>query len=68
MEFGETPTGELTIEEFMKVDLDQECDPPSFKEGLRRKEFQQVWIFLQFSLPSLIFLLAKEIPIFAVNV
>lgn len=49
VEFGETPTSELTIEEFMRVDLDQECDPPSFMDGLRKKKFQQVVIFLPFS-------------------
>lgn len=46
VEFGETPTSELTIDEFMRVDLDQECDPPSFMDGLRKKKFQQVQIFL----------------------
>lgn len=46
VEFGETPTSELTIEEFMRVDLDQECDPPSFLNGLRKKKFQQVRLFL----------------------
>lgn len=53
VEFGETPTSELTIEEFMKVDLDRECDPPSFVDGLRKKKYQQVWIFLHF-FPSLV--------------
>lgn len=42
VEFGDTPTSQLTIEEFMKVDLDQECDPPCFTNGLRKKKFQQV--------------------------
>uniref|UniRef100_A0A3Q4BIC8 B-related factor 1 n=1 Tax=Mola mola TaxID=94237 RepID=A0A3Q4BIC8_MOLML len=41
-EFGDTPTSELTIEEFMKVDLDQECDPPCFTDGLRKKKLQQL--------------------------
>ena len=33
-EFGETPASQLTLEEFMNVDLDamtEEMDPPSFK-------------------------------------
>uniref|UniRef100_A0A674DY37 B-related factor 1 n=1 Tax=Salmo trutta TaxID=8032 RepID=A0A674DY37_SALTR len=34
-EFEDTPTSQLTIEEFIKVDLDQECDPPSFIAGQR---------------------------------
>lgn len=42
VEFGETPTSGLTIEEFMKVDLDRECDPPSFVDGLRKERYQQV--------------------------
>uniref|UniRef100_A0A3Q3GLU8 Transcription factor TFIIB cyclin-like domain-containing protein n=1 Tax=Kryptolebias marmoratus TaxID=37003 RepID=A0A3Q3GLU8_KRYMA len=29
-EFEDTPTSQLTIEEFMRIDLDQECDPPCF--------------------------------------
>lgn len=41
-EFGDTPTSQLTIEEFMKVDLDQECDPPCFTNGLRKIKCQQV--------------------------
>lgn len=41
-EFEDTPTSELTIEEFMRVDLDQECDPPSFKDGLRRIRLQKI--------------------------
>ncbi|EDV91541.1 transcription factor IIIB 90 kDa subunit [Drosophila grimshawi] len=30
-EFAETPSGGLTLEEFMTVDLEREQDPPSFK-------------------------------------
>lgn len=41
-EFGDTPTSQLTIEEFMKVDLEQECDPPCFTHGLQKKRYQQV--------------------------
>ncbi|KAI4905011.1 hypothetical protein NFI96_003636 [Prochilodus magdalenae] len=41
-EFEDTPTSELTIEEFMKVDLDQECDPPSFKDGQRKLRLQKI--------------------------
>ncbi|KAJ7990944.1 hypothetical protein DPEC_G00292130 [Dallia pectoralis] len=39
-EFEDTPTSQLTIEEFMKVDLDQECDPPSFVAGQRKKRMK----------------------------
>ncbi|KAF7646861.1 hypothetical protein LDENG_00181370 [Lucifuga dentata] len=41
-EFEDTPTSHMTIEEFMKMDLDQECDPPSFQAGLRKKKLQQL--------------------------
>uniref|UniRef100_A0A4W5PKT2 Transcription factor IIIB 90 kDa subunit n=1 Tax=Hucho hucho TaxID=62062 RepID=A0A4W5PKT2_9TELE len=41
-EFEDTPTSHLTIEEFMKVDLDQECDPPSFIAGQRKKRMKLV--------------------------
>ncbi|XP_067099048.1 transcription factor IIIB 90 kDa subunit-like isoform X1 [Osmerus mordax] len=46
-EFEETPTSQLTIEEFMKVDLDQECDPPSFTEGLKKKRMKELEIELE---------------------
>lgn len=46
VEFEDTPTSQLTIEEFMKVDLDQECDPPCFTDGLRKKKFHQVLILV----------------------
>ncbi|KAM4663090.1 transcription factor IIIB 90 kDa subunit [Discoglossus pictus] len=41
-EFEDTPTSQLTIDEFMKVDLDQECDPPSFVAGQRKVRIQQL--------------------------
>uniref|UniRef100_A0A672NZ44 Transcription factor IIIB 90 kDa subunit n=1 Tax=Sinocyclocheilus grahami TaxID=75366 RepID=A0A672NZ44_SINGR len=41
-EFEDTPTSELTIEEFMRVDLEQECDPPSYIAGLRKQKLKQV--------------------------
>uniref|UniRef100_A0A3Q2X4R4 Transcription factor IIIB 90 kDa subunit n=1 Tax=Haplochromis burtoni TaxID=8153 RepID=A0A3Q2X4R4_HAPBU len=43
-EFEDTPTSQLTIEEFMKVDLDQECDPPCYTAGLKKKKVQQLEI------------------------
>ena len=36
-EFGETPASQLTLDEFMNIDLDamtEEMDPPSFKAWL----------------------------------
>ncbi|XP_042193806.1 transcription factor IIIB 90 kDa subunit [Callorhinchus milii] len=41
-EFEETPTSQLTIEEFMKIDLEQECDPPSFTAGKKKIKLQQL--------------------------
>ncbi|KAK2826773.1 hypothetical protein Q5P01_020987 [Channa striata] len=46
-EFEDTPTSQLTIEEFMKMDLEQECDPPCFTAGLRKKQAQQLEIELK---------------------
>uniref|UniRef100_A0A667YK85 B-related factor 1 n=1 Tax=Myripristis murdjan TaxID=586833 RepID=A0A667YK85_9TELE len=46
-EFKDTPASELTIEEFMKVDLDQECDPPSFKAGKLKKKIHQLQMELE---------------------
>ncbi|XP_051243666.1 transcription factor IIIB 90 kDa subunit [Dicentrarchus labrax] len=47
VEFEDTPTSQLTIEEFMKVDLDQECDPPCYTEGLRRNKAHQLEVELK---------------------
>ncbi|XP_074472446.1 transcription factor IIIB 90 kDa subunit isoform X1 [Sebastes fasciatus] len=41
-EFEETPTSHLTIDEFMKVDLEQECDPPSFTASQQKTKMQQL--------------------------
>ncbi|CAM4692548.1 unnamed protein product [Leuciscus chuanchicus] len=41
-EFEETPTSALTIDEFMRVDLEQECDPPSFVAGKKKLKMQQL--------------------------
>ncbi|XP_034433351.1 BRF1 RNA polymerase III transcription initiation factor subunit a isoform X2 [Hippoglossus hippoglossus] len=46
-EFENTPTSELTIEEFMRVDLDQECDPPCYTDGLKKKKIQQLEVELK---------------------
>lgn len=41
VEFGDTPTSALTLEEFMTVDLEEEQDPPSFKAA-RRKDKERL--------------------------
>ncbi|XP_073788292.1 transcription factor IIIB 90 kDa subunit isoform X2 [Danio rerio] len=41
-EFEETPTSSLTIDEFMRVDLEKECDPPSFVAGQKKVKMQQL--------------------------
>ncbi|KAM7396068.1 hypothetical protein PAMA_007372 [Pampus argenteus] len=41
-EFEDTPTSQLTIDEFMKVDLEQECDPPSFTAAQHKTKMQQL--------------------------
>lgn len=43
-EFKNTPSSQLTIEEFQTIDLEEEQDPPSFTEGkakaLKAKQLQ----------------------------
>ena len=39
-EFGDTPSSQLTIEEFNNIDLEEESDPPSFTEGKRKSKLQ----------------------------
>ncbi|XP_042247378.1 transcription factor IIIB 90 kDa subunit-like isoform X1 [Thunnus maccoyii] len=41
-EFEDTPTSQLTIDEFMRVDLEQECDPPSFTAAQHKTKMQQL--------------------------
>ncbi|XP_041613576.1 transcription factor IIIB 90 kDa subunit isoform X2 [Vulpes lagopus] len=44
-EFEDTPTSQLTVDEFMRIDLEGECDPPSYTAGqrkLRMKQLEQV--------------------------
>lgn len=41
MEFGDTPSSALTLEEFMTVDLEEEQDPPSFKVA-RKKDKERL--------------------------
>lgn len=33
MEFEQTPSSQLTIDEFHRIDLEEEMDPPCFKIG-----------------------------------
>ncbi|KAF0883690.1 TF3B factor, partial [Crocuta crocuta] len=40
-EFEDTPTSQLTVDEFMKIDLEQECDPPSYTAGQRKLRLKQ---------------------------
>ncbi|XP_053193362.1 transcription factor IIIB 90 kDa subunit-like [Scomber japonicus] len=41
-EFEDTPTSQLTIDEFMRVDLEQECDPPSFTANQHKTRMIQL--------------------------
>ena len=39
-EFKETPSSQLTIDEFQKIDLEEEQDPPSFTQAKKRVKQQ----------------------------
>ena len=42
-DFKDTPSSRLTIDEFLKIDLEQEHDPPCFLEAKKRvKQLYQV--------------------------
>lgn len=41
VEFGDTPSSALTLDEFMTVDLEEEQDPPSFKAA-RKKDKERL--------------------------
>lgn len=42
MEFQDTPSSQLTIEEFHNIDLEEEQDPPCFTEGKKRSKLAQL--------------------------
>ena len=44
-DFRDTPSSRLTIDEFLKIDLEQEHDPPSFTEAKKRSKHQPVESF-----------------------
>ncbi|XP_076267439.1 brf RNA polymerase III subunit isoform X2 [Rhynchophorus ferrugineus] len=46
MEFGDTPSSALTLEEFMTVDLEEEQDPPCFKTA-RKKDKERLQKILE---------------------
>lgn len=52
-EFEDTPTSQLTIDEFMKIDLEEECDPPSYTAGQRKLRMKQVAPYLPLHLSFL---------------
>ncbi|XP_065833406.1 transcription factor IIIB 90 kDa subunit-like [Oscarella lobularis] len=39
-EFEKTPSGQLTIDEFLKIDLEEESDPPSFTKSRKKAKSQ----------------------------
>jgi len=41
MEFGDTPSSALTLEDFMVVELEEEQDPPAFKAA-RKKDKERL--------------------------
>lgn len=63
IEFGDTPSSALTLEEFMTVDLEEEQDPPAFKAARKkdRERLQKVkkkkirHIFKSYRIVTLIF-------------
>ena len=39
-DFQDTPSSQLTIDEFQKIDLEEEQDPPSFTQARKRAKQQ----------------------------
>lgn len=42
VEFEETASGNLTIEQFNTIDLEEEADPPCFTQSRREAKLKQV--------------------------
>lgn len=68
LEFGETPSSALTIDEFMTIDLEAESDPPAFKMA-RKKDKERLQkvrkIYLTFLFSLLICIKNKKIQTFS---
>lgn len=46
-EFKNTPSSQLTIEEFQTIDLEEEQDPPSFTEGkAKAQKAKQLQVYM----------------------
>ena len=45
-EFEKTPSSQLTIDEFQKIDLEEEMDPPCFTEGKLKARIAQIVRFI----------------------
>ena len=46
VEFERTPSSNLTIDEFLKIDLEGESDPPSFGQMNAKKDGEVSILFL----------------------
>ena len=52
-DFKDTASSRLTIDEFLKIDLEQEHDPPSFNEAKKRSKQQLYPVSGRYSLFTL---------------
>jgi transcription factor IIIB subunit 2 len=52
LEFGETPSSALTIDEFMTIDLEAEADPPAFKAA-RKKDKERLQKVINFRIKNI---------------
>jgi transcription factor IIIB subunit 2 len=41
-DFKKTPSGQLTVDEFNTIDLEEEQDPPCFTEARQKQKQQQI--------------------------
>eukprot|EP00048_Salpingoeca_helianthica_P012347 m.178560 g.178560 ORF g.178560 m.178560 type:complete len:126 (+) comp15360_c0_seq27:34-411(+) len=41
-EFSDTPSSELTPQEFQEIDLEEEADPPSYQSARRKKAVEEL--------------------------
>ena len=46
LEFERSESSQLTVDQFHKIDLEEEMDPPSFTEGKRKTKLARVCFIL----------------------
>ena len=61
VEFEDTASGNLTIDQFQTIDLEEEADPPSFTQSRKEAKMKQVLSNMSVLIPFTYFFLLHVI-------